>query len=156
MIYYMYIIIYLLYYYIILYIYTMKTKAKKPSRSTLVKKLDTEFSIYIRTRLSKNGISECITCGKKDDWKKLQCGHFMSRRHYSTRWNELNCQVQCYACNVIRYGEQYKFGHYLNKIYGSGCAENLEATSKQTFKLKDFELIEKIDYYKNINKNLKI
>jgi hypothetical protein len=134
----------------------MKSKTKKPSRSSLVKKLDTEFSIYIRTRLSKNGLSECVTCGKKDDWKKLQCGHFMSRKHYSTRWNELNCQVQCYACNVMRYGEQYKFGLYLNKIYGSGCAENLEATSRQTLKLKDFELIEKIDYYKNININLKV
>ena len=133
-----------------------KTKIKKPSRTSLIKKLDTECSIYIRTRLSKNGEAECFTCGKKDSWKNLQCGHFMSRKHYSTRWNEINCQVQCVGCNVYRYGEQYKFGVKLNQIYGEGCSQNLDTTTRQIYKIKDFELIEKIEYYKNINNNLHI
>lgn len=127
---------------------------KKVSRTSLVKKLDTEFSIYVRTRYAIDGKASCFTCDKIDDWKKLQCGHFMSRKHYSTRWDELNCQVQCYACNVMKYGEQYKFGVYLNQIKGEGTAEGLLIKSKSASKIKDFELEEKIDYYKRMNKNL--
>ena len=73
----------------------MEKKPKKPTRTSIVKKLDTVFSIYIRRRYAVNDIAKCVTCGKQDHWKSLQCGHFMSRKHLSTRWNEDNCQVQC-------------------------------------------------------------
>ena len=88
---------------------------KKASRKTIVKKLDAIFSIYIRRRYAKNNIAECVTCGKRDHWKNLQAGHFMSRKHYATRWDEDNVEVQCMACNVYRYGEQYKFSKYLGE-----------------------------------------
>ena len=133
----------------------MEKKQKKISRSSLVKKLDTEFSIYIRKRYAKNDISTCVTCNKSDQWNKLQCGHFQSRKHYSTRWDEVNCQVQCYSCNVMRYGEQYKFGLFLNSKYGNMTAENLLRISKQSVKIKDFELVEMIEYYKIKNSNFK-
>jgi hypothetical protein len=129
----------------------LKTKKKTPSRSSLIKKFDYEFSRYIRTRFSKNGNSECFTCGKIDNWKNLQCGHFMSRKNYSTRWNETNCQVQCVGCNVYRYGEQFTFGQNLNKTYGDDTAANLLLESKQVFKITSFELEEKIEYYKKLN-----
>jgi hypothetical protein len=126
-------------------------KQKKTSRSNLIKKLDAEFSIFIRTRFSINGKASCFTCDKVDDWNKLQCGHFQSRKHYSTRWDEINCQVQCVGCNVMKYGEQYKFGIHLDQIYQDGTAIGLLRKAKETFKIKDFEIIEKIEYYKNIN-----
>ena len=66
---------------------------KKPSRKNIIKRLDAVFSQYIRLRHAKNEIAECYTCGKKDHYKKLQCGHFMSRKHYATRWDEDNCEV---------------------------------------------------------------
>lgn len=81
----------------------------KVKRSTLVKNLDTVFSQYIRLRYAKDEIAECVTCGKKDHYKKLQCGHFMSRRHYSTRWDENNVGVQCYGCNITSQGQQFLF-----------------------------------------------
>ena len=90
-------------------------KNKTNYRSFYVKKLDAIFSKYIRRRFAENDISECYTCGKKDHWKNLQCGHFMSRRFYSTRWDDKNCQVQCKGCNVFRYGEQFKFSVHLDK-----------------------------------------
>jgi hypothetical protein len=129
-------------------------KIKKPSRSGLIKKLDTEFSLFIRKRYAKNNIAVCYTCGKQDEVKNLQCGHFQSRKHYSTRWDELNCQVQCYACNVMRYGEQYKFGLYLNAQFGEDTATSLMIKSKSTLKLKDFEIIDMIEKYKNYNSSL--
>lgn len=123
---------------------------KKPTRSKLVKQADKIFSEYIRRRNANElGMAECFTCGKVDHWKNLQCGHFQSRKHYSTRWNEKNCQVQCAGCNVFRYGEQYKFGLYLNKKYGNNISEKLMNEAKRTIKLSNFELQEIIDHYKN-------
>ena len=51
--------------------------AKKVTKTALVKKLDAVFSIYIRRRFAVNDIAKCVTCGKEDHWKSLQCGHFM-------------------------------------------------------------------------------
>jgi hypothetical protein len=123
--------------------------AKKVSRSTLVKKLDSVFSIYIRRRFAVNDIAKCVTCGKEDNWKSLQCGHFMSRKHLSTRWNEDNCQVQCAGCNVFRYGEQYKFSLYL----GNNLSEELHILSKQIRKFTDVELQDMIAHYTELNKS---
>ena len=122
----------------------MAKVAKKPLRKNLVKELDTVFSQFIRLRFAVNEIAECVTCGKKDHWKKLQNGHFMSRSNYSTRWNEYNCQVQCVGCNVYRSGEQYKYSQYL----GNKLAEELYIKSKEIVKFADVELIDMIDYYK--------
>lgn len=117
--------------------------AKKVTRKSLVEKLDKVFSIYIRRRYAINDIAKCVTCGKEDHWSKLQNGHFMSRKHLSTRWNEDNCQVQCAGCNVFRYGEQYLYSQYL----GDKLAQELYIESKQIRKFTDVELQEKIDYY---------
>lgn len=122
---------------------------KKPTRSKLVKKLDSVFSLYIRQRnKDSRGYVECVTCGKKDHYKKLQAGHFISRKNYSTRWNEDNVQVQCVACNVYRYGEQYKFSLWLDNNYGEGKAEELHAKGLELVKFTNFELEEMISYYK--------
>lgn len=117
---------------------------KKPTRKTLITKLDKVFSEYIRRRYAKNDIATCVTCGKKDHWKKLQAGHFMSRKHYATRWDEDNVEVQCSACNVFRYGEQYLFAKYL----GAEKADMLLAKSRETVKFPDWEIQEMIDLYK--------
>jgi hypothetical protein len=127
-----------------------KTKLKKVSRSALVKKLDSIFSVYIRQRYSIDGKASCFTCDKIDDWKNLQCGHFQSRKHYSTRWDETNCQVQCVGCNVYRYGEQFKFGIHLNQLYGDGTAEGLLLKSKSVNKISNLEIEEMILKYNNI------
>ena len=117
----------------------MKTK-----RSTLVKNLDTVFSKYIRLKDAIDEVAECVTCGKKDHWKKLQNGHFMSRRHYSTRWEENNVGVQCYGCNITNQGQQFLFAKYL----GLEVAEQMVIKSKQTVKFSDDDLKDMIDYYK--------
>lgn len=124
--------------------------SKKTSRKTIITKLDNIFSQYIRLRYSKNEISECVTCGKQDHWKKLQAGHFISRKHYATRWDEDNVQVQCSGCNVFRYGEQYLFSKYL----GTELSEELLIKSRKIQKFTDYELLEMIEIYKDKVNNL--
>ena len=124
--------------------------AKKLSRSKLIKKLDTIFSKYIRQRDAKKEIATCFTCGKKAHWKKLQNGHFQSRRFYSTRWDEMNCQVQCAGCNVFKYGEQFTFGLNLDSKFGAGTAQRLHTKARVITKLSTTDIEELISMYENL------
>jgi len=117
---------------------------KKPTRSKLVKKLDTVFSQWIRlSNADNNKNCICITCNKTFFWKEIQAGHFMSRKHYSIRWDERNVKPQCVGCNVFKYGEQYKFSLFL----GKDAAEVLYLKSKEIVKFTNYELEDKINDY---------
>ena len=133
---------------------TIPKTRKKQSRSKLVKKLDAIFSQYIRLKDAVNGYAVCFTCGKKDHWKKLQNGHFQSRKHYATRWDEQNCQVQCAGCNVFKYGEQYVFGKNLDEKYYAGISDELYIKAKQVVKFSNYEIDEMINKYKNLVNDL--
>jgi len=129
--------------------------AKKPTRKNIIKKLDTIFSIYIRRRFAKNEIAECFTCNKQAHWKELQCGHFQSRKHYATRWDETNCQVQCAGCNVFKCGEQFIFGQRLDSKFGEGTAEKLFLKARKTIKLSTEDLFSLINKYEHLTNTLK-
>jgi len=117
---------------------------RKPKRKNLIKKLDAVFSKYIRLRdADTEGYCRCSTCGEVHHWTKIQAGHFISRKHYSTRWNEDNVHAQCVACNVFRYGEQYKFSLYL----GDKLSKELLEKSRLIAKFTDIEIKEMIDDY---------
>ena len=123
-------------------------KSKKPTRSKLIKKLDVVFSQFVRLSNADNkGNCTCVTCGKVGHWKTggIQAGHFMSRKHYSTRWNEDNVKPQCVGCNVFKSGEQYKYSLYL----GKQLSEELMIKSKEIVKFTSIELEEIINHYSN-------
>lgn len=121
---------------------------KKTSRSKVVKELDKAFSRYIRLRASNlDGYCECYTCGRSYELKKMQCGHFMSRARYATRWHEDNCRPQCYGCNVMQQGRQYDFGINLDRER-EGLAEEMHKLSLTTVKFATWELEEKLAYYR--------
>ena len=123
---------------------------KKPTRKSLVTKLDTVFSQYIRRKDAIDEIATCVTCGKKSHWSKLQNGHWASRRHYSTRWDEQNCNVQCSGCNVFRAGEIYLYTKYLCLQYGENFPEELYIKSQKMVKFTDVDLVEMIDKYTSL------
>lgn len=121
--------------------------------SKLKAKLDKLFSQWIRIKdADDNGMVNCFTCGSHKHWKEMHAGHFMSRRHHSTRWDETNVQVQCPKCNLFNQGEQYKFGRYLDQKFGEGTAHEVEYRSKVITKLSRVDYQEAID---NIKKKLK-
>ena len=78
----------------------------------------------------------------------------MSRKSYSTRWDEENCAPQCYGCNVMQQGQQFLFSKYIDEKYGEGYSQVLLYKSKQTAKFADFELQEMIDNYTKALKDL--
>lgn len=126
------------------------------SISKLKKELDKFFSLFIRLRFAtKEGLCQCVTCGKVAHYKKMQNGHFQSRRHHATRWNEQNCAVQCVKCNMYEQGEQFKFSLHLDGRYGEGTAKTLEYLAKQITKISRSDYEDKISYYKDAVKKLK-
>jgi hypothetical protein len=128
----------------------MKIKAKKKSISKLDKDLWEVFSEYTRRRYADEyGRVKCFTCSNVSEWKKMDAGHFISRRHTSTKFDELNVMPQCKGCNIFGQGKQFEFALNLDKIYGEGTAENLLMKSKILCKRDryDFEML--IEEYKN-------
>ncbi len=89
-------------------------------------------SYWIRQRDTDGywGYGNCITCGKMVHWKEADTGHFMSRRHEATFFDERNAHLQCKACNQWGSGLQWKHGKAIDKLYGEGTAEQLETKSK--------------------------
>lgn len=107
------------------------------------KKLDAVFSKFIRAR---DG-GQCYTCPKKDDPKRMQCGHFVPRQYLAVRYDEINCHCQCYACNMLYNGQPSKFALNLERDYGVGTVASLEA-QRQVI-TKDFPYSEKFIEYTN-------
>lgn len=129
----------------------MPKTAKKPTRSKLIKKLDVVFSQYVRlSNADDRGFCTCVTCGKKGHWKTggIQAGHFISRKHYSVRWDLDNVKPQCVACNVYRAGEQYKYSLYL----GEKLSKKLYDKSLEITKFTSNEIEELIAHYQNLLK----
>lgn len=129
-------------------------------KSDLSKKeaaLDEIFSIFIRLRdADVNGNVKCCTCPamfKWSDGRHINCGHFMSRRHRATRWEEKNCAGQCVACNKWGAGQQFLMGQYLDKRWGNGTAEMLAIKCHNEVHMDKFIIMALIEEYKGkVNK----
>lgn len=130
-------------------------KKLNKGRKELVKELDEIFSKFVRLRNAKDGIVACFTCGKRNQWKKMQCGHYHSRRFYSTRWDEINCQVQCVDCNILHEGNKPVFAIELKKKYGEQILDFLNLKRNNRWKIDTGELKLLITYYSEKVKQLK-
>lgn len=119
--------------------------------------LDRVFSDYIRLRdADSSGYVRCISCGKIIHWKESDCGHYVNRKHLSTRWNERNCNGQCRSCNRFDEGNMLGYTRGLIKKYGEGVLNELDMLKHQVSKMTEFEGRLLIKHYKKKVKELKI
>lgn len=121
-----------------------KKKPKAKTRSYYVKQLDQVFSEYIR----RSNPPVCVTCGKSDEWKNLQNGHYYSRGKLPTRWHEDNCHVQCVGCNVFKSGNYTEYALYMLQTYGEGKLRELHTLANSTEKIPTSVIQEKIEEYR--------
>lgn len=132
----------------------MKSKKKKPKTLNipkLIKKLDEVYSLYIRQKYYDEFTEyvSCVTCGKTAHYKDgMQNGHYISRSHRSLRYDDLNCHVQCFRCNVKLKGNMPAYALFLIRTYGQGILEELEEKKSQTKQFTANELLELIQIYK--------
>lgn len=104
-------------------------------------KADKYFSMYIRLRdADENGLCTCITCGKKVDLKRCDCGHYVKRQHAETRFNEMNCHSQCKHCNAFEQGRDSEYRRKLIEMYGEEKVLILETAKHKTGKLGQYQL----------------
>ena len=123
-------------------------KRNYKSKPNLVKKLERLFSLYIRLRdAMPNGYVRCISCGKIKTFDDVDCGHFYSRTHMSTRFDEDNCNAECKFCN--RFSADHLIAYQANLIRKIGISrfEKLGLKAKSTCHWLDSELEERITYY---------
>jgi len=117
--------------------------------STNKKKLDRIFSKYIRKRDTKKGYGKCVTCRVIKPYEDLDCGHYISRQHLATRWDEYNCAIQCRKCNRFMGGEQDEFAVYLMDKYGKDIIHELNKSKWTPIKLDDLWAMGQIQYFKD-------
>ena len=125
---------------------------RKPSRKSLINKLDRIFSEYIRKKnADKKGFVTCITSQKKYHYSEVDAGHFISRKEMSTRWHEDNVWPQSRFDNRFRYGRQYIYSLALEKKK-QGLPKHLYNLSKETVKYSISDLEVMVEKYKNLLK----
>lgn len=125
----------------------------------LIHMLDKEVSFYVRYTNQfppGSGFCKCYTCGNVLPIKKIQCGHYISRRYFVTRFELDNLRPQCSGCNKWRGGEPVKFRQNLIEEIGDTRVNRIEMLSRLSGErhLPREWLIEQILEYRAKNKGL--
>ena len=129
-----------------------KSKPKKSlNLSSLKKKADRLFSLYIRQKYSdNNGIATCVSCWKKDHYKNMHNAHFIERWCMKRRWEEDNCRPSCISCNSFRKEYHLRmFTIYQVKRLWLEKVEQMSADRYTVHKLRKSDLIKLIEELKN-------
>ncbi len=106
-----------------------KTSVKKISGVT-VATLDRAFSLKIRARDCPEGWGFCITCEQPKGYGEMDCGHYLGRQYFATRWDPMNCAAQCQTCNRYNEGLKAKFRVALVAKYGEDAITRMELLHK--------------------------
>lgn len=122
--------------------------------SDKVKRLDEVFSRYIRLRDTHSGTGQCITCGASIRFETCDAGHYISRRHMATRWNEENVHAQCVECNRYRYGNLQRYRRSLVLMYGAELVAELERRKNLAVHVDGMMLDKLIKYFQQKTKLL--
>lgn len=120
-----------------------------------LKKLDKVFGEFIRRRdADENGMVRCCTCPTVKHWKKMDAGHFVPRKHLSTRWDIENCHPQCEPCNRFHRGRPLVYRGYLKDRYTIFTYLQLQKKSRSIWKPMQHEIDELTELYKQKIKEL--
>ena len=130
---------------------------KKKSLKTLTTKLDAVFSKYIRFRdADGRGNARCITCDRTFPVSEMDAGHFVGRRHRSTRWSEQNVHAQCRYDNRYCEGKKDVYAVKLVERYGPNILLELQEQKNRVVKWTPADLEELIEIYKAKLKELEL
>jgi hypothetical protein len=102
-----------------------KAPKAKSERAKWKAAADKWFSEFIRLRDSDEfGRVTCVTCSHRGHWRELQCGHWITRGHEATRFDEQNCNTQCRGCNYNG-GKHLKHQVWITNKYGHAAVDAL-------------------------------
>ena len=121
---------------------------------TLKREADEVHSKCVRLEETKDGYGICVSCGRLVPYDQLDCGHFMSRSHMSTRYEFKNTHIQCISCNRFHEGVKEVYALWLIEKYGPGIIEELTAMAQEIKQWQPYQLEELITDRKNKIKEL--
>ncbi len=111
-------------------------------KSVSIDTLDRAFSKKIRERDCPDGWCYCVTCEKPKGYSEVDCGHYLGRQYFATRWDEMNCAAQCITCNRFNEGLKAKFRAALVKVHGEEAIARMEGMHKLGRKPRGFETLQ--------------
>jgi 5-methylcytosine-specific restriction endonuclease McrA len=117
----------------------------------LKKELDKQLSLFTRLKNAENGYCQCVTCGATHDYRDMDCGHLVKRRHDEVRHEPDNMAEICKVCNHNE--EDEKLEIYLIELHGPERIEELKSM-KNPIKRYDDWYKEQIQRYRLINAEL--
>jgi len=110
---------------------------------------DKWWSLYIRLRdADENGNIQCCSCQKEVFWKDSDAGHFISRKHRTTRYHEKNVHGQCRACNRFDDGNPPGYALFLIERHGIQILNDLQVASHGSTRWTQFEIDNMRDDFK--------
>lgn len=117
--------------------------ARKPQTAANLKKKAAELlQRYVRMKAADlNGICECVSCGKRDSWKAMDGGHFISRTYTFHMLREENVHPQCKRCNRFFTGCHDDYRRYMVDMYGEDFVEWLTDTKRTITKYTRADLL---------------
>lgn len=99
----------------------------------------------------KQGMCRCVTCGRRQNWKEMDGGHFISRTYSRWKLAEENIHVQCKFCN--RFGSKVadEYALFMIDMYGEDTVRGMVETKREVIKWNRGELEElKADLRKRV------
>jgi hypothetical protein len=135
-------------------------KRKKSEHTKLKEKAWANFSKYIRLKnADKDGNCRCVTCGVTKHWKEIHSGHFIDGRSYAVLFDERLVHPQCFHCNGKHWGclsgNKVRYTLFmLSKGYTKEEIEGFDNLKHTTVPMKDYQLQEILDTYKQKVKDL--
>lgn len=126
-----------------------RNRTKPLKRSTALKNADTVYSKFIRKKYLIGDYIRCFTCSKMKPFDEMDCGHFVSRSHMSTRFFEKNTHPQCRWCNRFQEGMKDEYALALMKKYGQKIIEELNEKKNEIKQFSVGDLVELTVYYQS-------
>lgn len=104
----------------------------------------------------RTGIANCISCGKHDEIKLMDGGHYISRAKTITAFSPLNVHAQCKYCNQHLSGNLVEYRKGLITKIGIEAVEFLESIQNEEFRPSKWQYAVRREYYKSKIKSLLI
>ena len=122
----------------------MPTSTKQKKQKT-VAKLREEAAVLLQKLVrmkaaDENGLATCVTCGKRQHYKEMDGGHFISRKWTATKLVEENVHPQCKGCNQYASGKYDDYALYMVDTYGIEMVRELNDKKRELCKQNRIEL----------------
>lgn len=112
-----------------------KEKMRKPTKSSLTRKLDEICSEIVRSR------GYCVRCNS-NKYEKLQCCHIYTRKWRSVRWDTLNLLCLCASCHAHFHDAPIELQEFARQYLGEPNYTKLKLRANTPKKWKLYEMEE--------------